>query len=358
MDIKKILSEATSALGVSGQEKCVAEYFAGQFAPFVDEVTVDSMHNVIAHKKGAGPKSENAPKVLLCAHLDEIALMVVGIEDDGCVRFSSVGGVDPRILPGSRVWVHGRSPAGGQESKLFGTIGALPPHLMSAEDRAGNYKMDKLHIDLGMSAEKVRQLVRIGDLVTFNTPFTELANGQVAAKSLDDRACVAIMLRAAERLQKMYCEADVYFVCSAQEEVGGRGAQTAAFAVEPDLAVVLDVDFALTPGCGPDVAQPLDAPVVTHGPFVQPRLNKRLMDCARAHHVKLSQNVASRSTGTDADEIGVSRAGVPTVLLSLPEKYMHTSVETISLDTLEEAARLLAHFVSELDASWEDDLWI
>ena len=346
MDIKKILSEATSTLGVSGQEECVAAYFAEAFKPYVDEVTVDSMFNVVAHKKG------NGPRIMLCAHLDEIALMVNRIEDDGCVRFSSVGGVDPRILPGSRVWVHGRN------GKLFGTIGALPPHLMSADDRSSNYKMDKLHIDLGMSAEKVREQVRVGDLVTFNTPLTELANDQVAAKSLDDRACVAIMLRAAERLQKMYCEADVYFVCSAQEEVGGRGAQTAAFAVEPDLAVVLDVDFALTPGCGPDVAQPLDAPIVTHGPFVQPKVNKRLIDCAKAHHVKLSQNVASRGTGTDADEIGVSRAGVPTVLLSLPEKYMHTSVETISLDTLEEAARLLAHFISELDASWEDDLWI
>ena len=346
MDIKKILSEATSTLGVSGQEECVAAYFAEQFKPYVDEVTVDSMFNVVAHKKG------NGPRIMLCAHLDEIALMVNRIEDDGCVRFSSVGGVDPRILPGSRVWVHGRN------GKLFGTIGALPPHLMSADDRSSNYKMDKIHIDLGMSAEKVREQVRVGDLVTFNTPLTELANDQVAAKSLDDRASVAIMLRAAERLQKMYCEADVYFVCSAQEEVGGRGAQTAAFAVEPDLAVVLDVDFALTPGCGPDVAQPLDAPIVTHGPFVQPKVNKRLIDCAKAHHVKLSQNVASRGTGTDADEIGVSRAGVPTVLLSLPEKYMHTSVETISLDTLEEAARLLAHFISELDASWEDDLWI
>lgn len=346
MDIKKILSEATSTLGVSGQEECVAQYFAEQFKPYVDEVKVDSMFNVIAHKKGTGPK------VMICAHLDEIALMVNHIEDDGSVRFASVGGVDPRILPGSRVWVHGRN------GKLFGTIGALPPHLMSAEDRASNYKMDKLHIDLGMSADKVREQVRVGDLVTFNTPFTELANGQVAAKSLDDRSCIAIMLRAAERLQKMYCEADLYYVCSAEEEVGGRGAKTAAFAVEPDLAVVLDVGFALTPGCGPDVAAPLDAPIVTHGPYIQPKLCKCLVDCARAHHVKISQDVASRSTGTDTDDIVISRGGVPSVLISLPLKYMHTAVETISMDTLEEAARLLAHFLSELDASWEDDLWI
>ena len=346
MDIKKILADATATLGVSGHEAEVAAYFAEQFRPLVDEVKVDAMYSVIAHKKGTGPK------IMLCAHLDEIALMVTKIEDDGCVRFESVGGVDPRILPGSRVWVHGK------DGKLFGTIGALPPHLMSAEDRASNYKMDKLHIDLGMSADKVREQVRVGDLVTFNTPFTELANGQVAAKSLDDRSCIAIMLRAAERLQKMYCEADLYYVCSAEEEVGGRGAKTAAFAIEPDLAVVLDVGFALTPGCGPDVAKPLDMPIFTHGPYVQPKLNKRLIDCAKAHHIKFSQEVSSRSTGTDADDIVISRGGVPTVIISLPLKYMHTAVETISLDTLEECARLLAHFVSELDASWEDDLWI
>ena len=346
MDIKKILSESTSTLGVSGQEACVAAYFAEQFRPYVDEVTVDSMHNVIARKKG------NGPKVMLCAHLDEIALMVNHIEDDGAVRFANVGGVDPRILPGSRVWVH------GTKGKLFGTIGAMPPHLLSAEERTSNYKMDKLHIDLGMTAEQVREQVRVGDMITFNTPFTELANGQVAAKSLDDRSCIAIMLRAAERLQKMICDADVYFVCSGQEEVGGRGAKTAAFAIEPDLAVVLDVGVSLTPGCGPDVAKPLDMPIFTHGPYVQPKLNKRLIDCAKAHHIKFSQEVSSRSTGTDADDIVISRGGVPTVIISLPLKYMHTAVETISLDTLEECARLLAHFVSELDASWEDDLWI
>lgn len=346
MDIKKILSESTAILGVSGQEECVAAYFAEQFKPYVDEVRVDSMFSVVAHKKGKGPK------VMLCAHLDEIALMVNHIEEDGSVRFGSVGGVDPRILPGSRVWVHGRN------GKLFGTIGALPPHLMSAEESGSNYKMDKLHIDLGLPAEKVRELVRVGDLVTFNTPFTELANDQVSAKSLDDRSCIAIMLRAAERLQRMVCDADVYFVCSSEEEVGGRGAMTSAFAVEPDLAVVLDVDFAPTPGCPSDATCPLDALSISHGPYVQPKLNKRLLDCAKAHHIKVHESVAGRYTGTDADEIGVSRAGVPTVLISLPEKYMHTSVETISLETLEEGARLLAHFVSELDAGWEEDLWI
>lgn len=344
MDVKKLLADVTALPGVSGHEAQVSAYFAEQFRPLVDEVTVDAMYSVIAHKKG------NGPKIMLCAHLDEIALMVTHIEDDGSLRLGNVGGVDPRILPASRVWVHGRE-------KLFGTIGALPPHLMSAADRANNYTLDNLHVDIGMSAERAKELVRIGDLVTFDGPARELLNDQFASKTLDDRSCVAILLRAAEMLQKLVCDADVYFVCSSQEEVGGRGAMTSAFAIDPDLSVVLDVDFAETPTCPPRSALPIDAMIVTHGPFVQPKLNQRLIDCAKKHHVKLNANVARRSTGTDADEIGLSarcaeRAAQPA------GKYMHTSVETIDLNTLEEGARLLANFVAELDESWEDDLWI
>ena len=126
MDMQKILTEAATKVGPSGQEMQVAEYFAEQFRPLVDEVTVDNLFNVIAHKKGTGPR------VALFAHMDEISLMVTAIEDDGSLRLGNVGGVDPRILPASRVWVHGKE-------RLFGTIGAMPPHLMSAEDRSKNY---------------------------------------------------------------------------------------------------------------------------------------------------------------------------------------------------------------------------
>ena len=190
MDVKKLPADVTALPGVSGHEAQVSAYFAEQFRPLVDEVTVDTMYSVIAHKKG------NGPKIMLCAHLDEIALMVTHIEDDGSLRLGNVGGVDPRILPASRVWVHGRE-------KLFGTIGALPPHLMSAADRANNYTLDNLHVDIGMSAERAKELVRIGDLVTFDGPARELLNDQFSSKTLDDRSCVAILLRAAEMLQKL-----------------------------------------------------------------------------------------------------------------------------------------------------------
>lgn len=345
MDIQKVLAQSAALLGPSGQEMQVADYFARQFRPFVDEVTVDAMFNVIAHKKGTGPR------VMLCAHMDEIGMMVTRIEEDGAIRLGNVGGVDPRILPASRVWVHGRE-------KLFGTVGALPPHLLTAEERQKNYTADNLFVDVGLPGDRVKELVHIGDLVTFNVPFTELLNGQVASKTMDDRACVSILLLAAERLARLHCDADVYFVGSTQEEVGSRGAMTAAFAIDPDLAVALDVDHATIPGSKPDTTVDGDCLCVSVGPYLQPRLVDRLMACAREHHVKLQTAVSARYTYTDADDVSLSRAGVPTVLLSLPLKYMHTSVETIDLQAMQEGGRLIAHFLSELDAGWEDDLWI
>lgn len=345
MDVQKVLSDAAAVCGPSGQEALAAELFSEQFRPYVDEVTVDKMFNVIAHKKG------NGPKVMLCAHQDEISLMVRKIEDDGCLRLGMVGGVDPRILPASRVWVHGRE-------KLFGTIGALPPHLMSAEDRANNYALKDLYVDVGLSADRVREVVRIGDLVTFNVPSTTLLGDQFAAKTMDDRSCVVMLLCAAEYLQKLVCDADVYFVATTQEEVGSQGAMTAAFGIDPDLAIILDGDFAKQPGCSPDDTMPMDALVISIGPRLQPKLVKRMQDCARDHGVKLNTMVAPKATWTDTDEVSVTRAGIPSVLLSLPMKYMHTTVETISTRTLKEGGRLLAHFISELDAGWEEDLWI
>ena len=345
MDVQKILTEAAALVGPSGHEAPVAAYFADLFRPYVDEVHIDNMYNMIAHKKGTGPK------VMLCAHMDEIGLMVSAIEEDGSIRLGQVGGVDSRILPACRVWVHGKE-------KLFGTIGAIPPHMLPQQEQKSNYAREDLFVDVGLPAEKVKELVRVGDLVTFNNPATLLMNHRFASKTMDDRACVTILLGAAERLSRMACDADVYFVGSTQEEVGSRGAQTAAFSIDPDLAVALDVDHAMTPGCPSSVTATLDSPVTSIGPYIQPKLLQRLLDCADAHHVKLQKCVNEMYTGTDADEVGLTRAGIPVVLLSLPLKYMHTTVETIDLNALTECSRLIAHFLSELDAGWEDDLWI
>jgi len=345
MDIKAYLADISALPGPSGQEGPVAQALAELFRPLCDEVWVDPMYNVIAHKKGTGPK------VMLAAHLDEIALMVIRIEEDGCIRLGQVGGVDPRILPGMQVWVWGKE-------KLFGVVGAKPPHLLTPEDRKKNYSRDDLYVDVGYPADKVRELVKVGDIVTFNTPATSLMNDRFACKTMDDRACVGILLLTLERLQNMKCDADLYFVATSQEEVGCRGAWAAAFDLEPDMAVALDVCHATIPGSRPDTTCDIDSLCAAEGPFIQPKLFKRLMDTAKEHGIKVQTEVDPSFTGTDTDELQISRAGVPCVLLSLPLKYMHTAVETIDLNALKEGGRLIAHFLAELDASWEDDLWI
>ena len=166
------------------------------------------------------------------------------------------------------------------------------------------------------------------------------------------------MLAAAERLKRMQHDADIYYVATVQEEVGCRGARAAAFDLEPDLAIALDVCHATIPGSRPDTTSDIGSIVTSMGPFLQPKLVKRLIDTAKKHNVTLQTEVDARNTSTDCDELQISRSGVPSILLELPLKYMHTTVETIDLGALSEGGRLLAHFLAELDAGWEDDLWI
>ena len=356
MDIFNYLEGMATQLGPSGHEGPVSQWLADWFRPLVDSVEIDPLYNVIACKKAtmATPDGSAAPKVLLCAHQDEIALMVSDILPDGTLRMGQVGGVDPRILPAGVVNVH----ASLSGEVLTGVVGAVPPHLLSDADRRSNYKREDLFVDLGLAADKVKEKVAIGDLITLTGPATKLLNERCAAKTMDDRACVGVLLEAAERLQRMQHMCDIYFVATSQEEVGCKGAAVAAYTVDPDLAVVLDVSHATIPASRPDTTVPLDAPAVTYGPFIQHKLLEKLKKTAANNHIKLNHEHATSWTGTDTDDVQVARAGIPCVLIDLPLKYMHTAVETISLDTLEESARLLAHFVSELDASWEDDLWI
>ena len=236
MKAEDFLREVTAIPGVTGCENQAAAYIAEAFRPLADEVTVTPLNCVIAHKKGPGPK------VLICAHLDEIGMMVSRIEKDGCLRMQSVGGVDPRVLPGMRVRVYGKN------GLLPGVVGATPPHLLKEADRKSNYTFETLYVDLGMPYERVIEEVRVGDIVCFEARYVELKNGRVATKTADDRACVAIMYRAMQLLQDMKHEADLYFVATCQEEIGSYGALMSGYAVAPDFGVAFDVCHADTPG--------------------------------------------------------------------------------------------------------------
>ena len=344
MKTEDFLREVAALPGVTGNEGAVAQYIAKAFEPYCDDVKIDAMSNVIGHIKG------NGPKVVLCAHQDEIGLMVSKIEKDGSLRMRNVGGVDPRILPGMRVTVRGKE-------DLMGVIGAKPPHLLTEADRAKNYNREDLYIDLGMSPEHVNEKVQVGDFITLEYGFTKLLNNRYATKSVDDRGCVAILLRAMEQLQKVDHTADLYFVATVQEEIGAYGASTAAFGIDPDIAIALDVCHANTPGAPALRTHDLHDVVATKGPFINRYLRKKLDEIAAEINVEIQTGIAARNTATDADALGIVRGGVPSVLLELPLKYMHTSVETFDMHAVTECARLLVSYCAAIDDTWRDELW-
>lgn len=345
MLLEQFLREVTALPGLTGNEEKVAQYIAEKFKPLCDEVYITPTYSVIAHKKG------NGPKVMFAAHLDEIGLMVSRIEDDGSLRMGSVGGVDPRILPGMRVKVLGKE-------TLLGVVGAKAPHLLTEQEKNKNYKRDDLYVDLGLSSERVKELVRVGDLIQLETRFVELKNRRFVTKTADDRACVTILYRALQLLQKMSHEADLYFVATCQEEIGSYGAKMAGYHVDPDFGVALDVTHAQTPDAEPTRTHELTSLVASMGPYIQPVLREKLMNVAKEQNIEVQTAVVPRYTSTDADELGLVRAGVPTVLLELPLKYMHTSVELLDMHVLEEGGRLLAAFAASIEKGWEDELWI
>ena len=351
MDILSFIKESTQKFGPVGHERAMAEWLKEQFVPFADSVTIDPLFNVIAVKKPTLPSKGKAPSIMLCAHMDEIALMVTEILKDGSLRIRRVGGVSPQILPAATVTVH------TDTGELFGVIGAKPPHLLTAEDRALGVKFEDLYVDLGMAADAVQDKVHVGDLVTLHGPVTELMNNRVAAKTMDDRSCIAVMLSAAERLQKMNHAAEIVFCCSAQEEVGGFGAKVGAYTVKPDIGFVLDVTFANYPGAKPDTTVPADAPAPVCGPYIQPKLLSILKDTAKKNGVKINMELSERYTGTDTDDIQTARGGIPCVLVGLPLSYMHTTVETLDLHAADECARLAALFCAEITEGWDTDLW-
>lgn len=345
MDIAEFLAGAIALPGLSGNERPVAEYMAEAFRPLCDDVTIDVRSNMIARKGMEGPR------IIICAHQDEIGLMVTRIEEDGALRITRVGGVDPRILPGLEVWVQ------SAEGPLFGVIGAKPPHLLTASDRDKSIKLDQLYVDIGMPADQVRARVREGDLVCMAGPAQKLLDGRFAGKTLDDRMGAAVMLECARELALLNVRAQVQFVCTIEEEVGGNGAGTAAYPLAPDVAIAIDVTHGEGPGTGKYEAYPLDKVVMTIGPNVHPTVHKVMMDSAARVRVDCAESVCGGVTGTDGAETQIAHGGIPTALLEVPLRYMHTTVETLSLKTISEAGRLLAAFIQDISAGWEELVW-
>jgi len=338
LEVKDFLIELCESAHVSGFESEGAEIVRRAFAEQLPDVSIDKFGNVVGVKKGRGKG-----KLMLAAHLDEIGLMAADIDERGFVRFTTIGGFDARVFPALEVTIHGRE-------KVFGVIGVLPPHILPPEDRSKAFKAEDLFVDTGYSRERLQELIGVGDIITINNKAVTLKNDLLSAKSMDDSAGIAALYAAMKKLQRTDHDLTVYFVATAQEEVGIRGATTSAYSLEPDIAIAVDVGFGKTPDMDESKALEMGGgPGIAVGPGIHPAVYETLKKCAKAAGVKCQTEVIPSRTGTDADSLQISRHGVATGVVSIPLRYMHTPVETVNLNDIDSTGRLLAEFVKAFD---------
>src|SRR5665647_192720 len=351
----KFLEQLLDAPSPSGYEQPAQRVFRDYVVPFCDELTTDVMGNVFGYIGGKGSgKVKALPRVMIVGHTDEVGLQIKYIDDKGFLYFAAVGGVDAHLTPGKRVSIHTVNGA------LPGVIGKKPIHLMDNKDRETVVKLESQYIDIGASDKKEAQkLVRVGDAVTFESAFTRLHGDRVASRGFDDKAgcfVVAEVLRLVAASGKKPA-VDLYGVSSVQEEIGLRGGTTSCYTVNPDIGIGVEVDFATDQ---PDVEKKHNGevalgkgPILARGANINPHLFELLAKTADKEKIAIQHTAAPRGTGTDANVMQISRGGVATALVKIPLRYMHTTVETVSLGDLVEAAKLIVATLGKISSREE-----
>jgi endoglucanase len=349
-ELKATLKSLISEAGISGTEKPVRDIIAASWRDLVGELTVTrtgSLHGLLG---GSGP--EPRPALLIAAHMDAIGLMVTSLQGS-FLRFTYVGSIDPSTLPGLQVHVHARQ-------KIDGVIGLAPRHLRSDPDT--ELSLENMYIDTGLPARRLAGLVRPGDRVSFAQPPIELGEHLIAGHSLDNRASVAALTHCLELLSGRRTVWDIWFAATSQEETTMLGAATSAFQVRPALAVAVDVTYGSGPGSPAHMTFALESgPTLGWGPTIHPAIYKQFEALAEELEIPFSMEVMPLRSGTDADAIQTSAQGIPTMVLSIPLRYMHTPVEMISMRDITRTGRLLAEFAARLKADsmaqfgWDDE---
>ena len=353
MPIPDLLNTLLRVPGPSGQEARAAAAWRELCQPFATEVDVDvngsSWARVAARAASGPPETEKGPTLAVVGHIDEIGIHITHIDDDGFLRFGQVGGWDPIQLVGQRIVLATRN------GEVRGVIGRKAIHQLEEDERKRAPELKNLHIDIGVtSGDEARERVRIGDMGVIDAQPVELPNNLVVSRSLDNRVGCYVAARAAQLVAESGgSPGDVLALAVVQEEIGLNGARTSAYRHDPDVAIAIDVTHANdTPGVelATDTRHRLGSgPVIQRGATIHPRVSDLLCDAAEAESIPYTLSSSGRYTGTDADEFHVSRGGIATGLVSVPLRYMHSAVETISIDDLENAARLVAAFAKRLE---------
>jgi tetrahedral aminopeptidase len=338
------LKDLIAAPSPSGFEQPAQRVVRERMHEYADEVRTDVHGNVICVKNPDHPI-----RVMLAGHCDQIGFIVKYINDEGFIYFAPIGGVDASIVPGSRVLIHGK------DGPVLGVIGRKPIHLLKAEERGKKISLDKLFIDIGAeNREAAEMLVAVADPITFQAEFQELDRDLVVAAGFDDKMGTFVCMEALRLLADRDIDCGLHAVSTVQEEIGLRGACTSAYCIDPTAGIAVDVTHASDyPGC--DKTQQGDVklgggPVIARGPNINPILGEMLQQTAEEQEIAAHVEAAPRGTGTDANVMQLTRAGVAVGLVSVPNRYMHTPVEVISLADLDSASRLVAETVAKINA--------
>ena len=351
MNLFKTLKTLTDTPGPSGYEQDIAAVITELWEPYVDSITTDRVGSLIAVKQGQG--AEPRRRLLLAAHMDEIALMVkqvVSHNGNGFLRLTNVGGIDIRHLYGQLVTVHGKR-------DLSGVIGNLPTAMLPLEKRDKPFGWEDLCVDVGLSIKEVEALVSVGDFISFRQPLRKLQGKRVAGKALDNRASVAAVTVCLDYLNGRSHDWDIVAVATSQEETRLLGAYTSAYSQRPDAAIAIDVTFGKGPGATDAGTFELGGgPTLDLGPNVHPGMLAGLQDVAKSLELKVSVATHARYSGTDAFGLQVAREGIPIGLIGIPLRYMHTPVESIDTADVERSGRLMGEFAARLDDKFLDKL--
>lgn len=344
-DIKDFLIEYCNRHFISGREYLNHYFLINSFKPYVDEVKIGTIGNIIFEKSGKGKK-----KIMIAAHMDEISMMVKYIDDNGFISIIPSGGIYPISVVGQEVIIYGKE-------KVVGVIAVKHRYLIDDEEANKAVKFEDLFVDTGYGKDELEEKIRIGNAIGINRDGEELCNNCVSGRGMDDKAGVAVMYEAAKQLANIDCETDVYFVATAQEEVGILGATVAQDETNCDMVIAIDVGFGNQPYMKENDTLKLGkGSAIALGAMCNPIITKRMEEVAKRENIDYQYDIFPTYTGCDADIINISRAGVPDIVISVPDRYMHSCVEVIDTRDIKSIAKLIVEFIKDIDTEELEDI--
>ena len=336
MELKELIISLSSLMSVTGNERYSADKLKSLIGDLFDECYTDKIGSHVFIKRCG---RENAPKIMIDCHFDEIGLIVYDIHEGGFLSVANIGGVDSKILQSAEVIIYGKR-------EVYGVICSTPPHLTNPKDADKAKEIGSILIDTGLSKEELEEICPIGTPIGFKPKYTELLGGRLAGKAFDDKACGACAVYAIANTDASELAADVYFAFTTREEVGGFGAATSAYSINPDYALVMDVTNSWVPGVEGKKWSIIGSGIAISVSAVTSRaLTKMSRAICDEKGIKYTLHAEPGNTGTDANKTGIARDGIPTVLASLPLRNMHTSNEVLSLDDAQALSDLVCEFI-------------